>query len=507
MRSVRLSEAAPTFDKCLIVPILAYAYCFIVSPLLELEFFSKNVYTSQVQNQASQVQNQVFWPLVTGIALACFASRNRSRLTWPPHIIWLAAYLALAGVSILWAFKPEFSITRFATETMILISIILPAMVAARTADLTSGVFFCFTFGSILNAVFIFGGYSKLAVMGPGDVGYCGYLVGKNALGQFAALAILLSLYKIVQSGCERSLGLIVVVTGVYLIFAANSKAALGCVVLAAILAKLVLFVGKKTRVSPLIVLLPLPICYAVLSRIVGNLVNRISWYTFHNYDLSARTVIWDFVNSEIAKRTLLGWGYRSFWLVGPDSPPLVDGPGWVSLMPEAHNGYLDTILDTGHIGLLLFLVFIFSTLHAIGRVANRDPARAWLLLSIALFTILVNFLESGWMRGGEPLWLMFVLVAVDAGRYWQPFPPDLGAAGRALHRPAIAGRRPVLARACGADAGATARDFAVDSRWRGNAGSTAKRQPAAQPAWTHAGAGRGARLGHPDGPAGPLRR
>ena len=119
--------------------------------------------------------------------------------------------------------------------------------------------------------------------------------------------------------------------------------------------------------------------------------------------------------------------------------------------MPEAHNGYLDTILDTGHIGLVLFLVFIFTTLHAIGRVADRDPARAWLLLSIALCNILVNFLESGWMRGG-PLWLMFVLVVAEAGRYWQPFHRGRRAAGRLLERPAIEGWRLVLARAGGAD-------------------------------------------------------
>jgi exopolysaccharide production protein ExoQ len=422
MRSVRLSKAAPTFDKCLIAPILAYAYCFIVSPMLMFEF--------PVKDTESQVPNQVFWPLVTGIALGCFASRNRSRLTWPPHIIWLAAYLALAGASILWAFKPEFSITRFATQTMMLISIVLPAMVAGRTSDLMRGVFFCFVFGSVLNAVLIIGGYSTIVGAGTDDAGYPGYLAGKNALGQFAAFAILLSLYKIFHPGWQRALGLIVVVTGTYLIFAAHSKAALGCVVIAAILAKLVLFIGKKMRVSPLIVLLPVPICYAILSRTVGNLVDRISWHIFHNYDLSGRTVIWDFVNREIAKRPLLGWGYRSFWLVGPDSPPLSDDKGWVGVMPEAHNGYLDTILDTGHIGLVLFLVFIFTTLYAIGRGANRDPARAWLLLSIALFVILVNFLESGWMRGGEPLWLMFVLVAVESGRYRQPFPRDFGAPG-----------------------------------------------------------------------------
>ena len=33
MRSVRLSEATSVFDKYLIVPILAFAYCIIVGPL------------------------------------------------------------------------------------------------------------------------------------------------------------------------------------------------------------------------------------------------------------------------------------------------------------------------------------------------------------------------------------------------------------------------------------------------------------------------------------------
>jgi O-antigen ligase len=216
-------------------------------------------------------------------------------------------------------------------------------------------------------------------------------------------------------------------------------------------LATLVLFVHKRTRVSLAIVVLPLPICYAALSQIVGELINRISWYVYGNYNLSGRIYIWDFVNFEIAKRPLLGWGYRSIWLVGPDSPVLVDGVGWVRKMPSAHNGYLDTILDTGHIGLVVFVVFIFATLHAIGRVADRDPRRAWLLLSIALFIILVNFLESGWMRG-EELWLMFLVVVVEAGRYWQPFHRDLGAAGPVVRRRAIAGRRPILAIAGGVD-------------------------------------------------------
>jgi O-antigen ligase len=212
------------------------------------------------------------------------------------------------------------------------------------------------------------------------------------------------------------------------------------------------LIIAKAIRISPAIVLLPIPICYAVLSRLMGDIISRISWHIYGNYTLSGRTVIWDFVQYEIARRPLLGWGYQSFWLVGPDAPSIVEAPGWVKTMPSAHNGYLDTSLDTGHVGLYLLIAFIFATIHAIGRVADRDLARAWLLLSLALFVILVNFIESTWMHGQDMLWLIFAVVAAETGRHWRPVHPGGLVSEPILRGPVIAGRRPGLARAGGAN-------------------------------------------------------
>jgi len=90
--------------------------------------------------------------------------------------------------------------------------------------------------------------------------------------------------------------------------------------------------------------------------------------------------------------------------------------------MPHAHNGYLDTRLEMGYIGFALLVIFIFATLHAARRLVDRDPARAWLVLSLALYNILTNFLESTWLRGGDPLWVVFVCLVAEIGRYSQPF-------------------------------------------------------------------------------------
>src|SRR5262249_24896908 len=151
-------------------------------------------------------------------------------------------------------------------------------------------------------------------------IGYPGYFAFKGELGEFAAFAFLLSLYEGLHPGWRRALGPIMVGISCDLILVSQSKGSLGCAIIAAIQATLLLFIGKKMRVSPPILLLPLLIFYVVLSYLVGNLINRISWHIYGNYTLSGRTLIWDFVNFEIAKKPLLGWGYRSFWLVGPDS-------------------------------------------------------------------------------------------------------------------------------------------------------------------------------------------
>jgi exopolysaccharide production protein ExoQ len=135
-----------------------------------------------------------------------------------------------------------------------------------------------------------------------------------------------------------------------------------------------------------------------------------------------------------------LGWGYQSFWLVGSDGPSILEGPGWVKFMPNAHNGYLDTMLETGLFGFAFLAIFIMTTLHAIGRLADRDPPRAWLMLSLAIFIIFHNLLESTWMRGDDLLWVVFVVVAAEIGRCWRLYQPTRATHGLRPSRPASPG-------------------------------------------------------------------
>jgi O-antigen ligase len=304
---------------------------------------------------------------------------------------------------------------------MIVTSIVLPVM-ADRTADLMRGVFLCFAFASLLNVFFVLG-QNPIILSNGDELGYPGYFSFKGILGECAAITLLLSLHEMFYPGLRRTLGIIVAVIAVWLLFVSHSKASLGFAIVALLLAQVTLIAGKRMHVSLAAVPLVIAFCYEVLSRIPNlNIVNRISWHLYNNYTFSGRSYIWNFVNGEIGRRPLLGWGYQSFWLAGPDAPSVANQSGWISLMPSAHNGYLDTHLDTGYIGFLIFIAFLGLTLHAAGRVRDRDPARAWLVLSLALFVILTNTLESGWMHGQDILWLIFVITAAEIGRFWHPF-------------------------------------------------------------------------------------
>jgi exopolysaccharide production protein ExoQ len=435
-------------DRCTIVPISACVFALIVSPLLI--FVTPNEHTVQSLLTEHRPENKIFWPALAAISVV-LAVQNRSRLKSAPHIACLFVYLAFAGASVLWAFSPEISFIRFIQQVTIITSIVLPAMVAARTTDMIRSLFLVFAFASLLNIVFVLGGSQNVAEYGSTgqvEIGQPGYFTGKNYLGECATLTILLSLHEMVYPGLRRALGIIVVVIATVLVFLSDSKTALGLAMIAPLLAGLVLIIRKKIRISPAMILLSIPFCYTVLSSVSNFNMNRLSYMLYGDSTFTGRTIIWDFVQFEIARRPLLGWGYQSFWLV-PGSPGIFEAPGWVKMMPNAHNGFYDTTLEVGYIGYALLVIFIIATLHAIGRVADRDPARAWLALSLALYIIMWNYFESLWMRGFEFLWVVFLIVAAEIARYWDfPLtkaasgsrPPRLGSLGplRGARRPSL---------------------------------------------------------------------
>lgn len=401
------------------LPTLACVFALVLSPIL-ISFSYTDPHALDVRPE-----NRIFWPsmAVITLVLSLIHSTRLSKPSWPPQIICLLAYLGFAGISVIWAFSPQSTFVRFVQQSMIVMSIVIPARLA-RKADLMRGLFLCFALSLVLNGYYVLNGSVTMAQYGSMlvDIGYEGYFVGKNYLGECAAIALLLSLYEASHPGWRRVLGIVFVGLSVTLLLLSNSKTAFGLTLVCPVLARCTLAIRRVTRTSPAVIIMAIPLVYYIVSSVSHINMDRMAYILYHDSTLTGRTIIWAFVQYEIAHRPFVGWGYQSFWFV-PNSPALVEAPGWVKMMPNAHNGYYDTMLELGYVGLALLLAFIFATLHAVGRIADREPARARLVLSLVLFVTCYNYFESLWMRGFEFLWVVFLIAAAEAGRYWQPLP------------------------------------------------------------------------------------
>ena len=158
----RAGSSSRKFDKLvIIISIIVCAYVEIIFPLVLYAEArpaagpggSWTKAQAEILN-APNLAHRIVWPILAAVSII-LAVRNRSRITLPPHLICLFAYLAFAGASILWAFKPEYSSTRFFQQATMIISIVLPALLAARTVDMMRGLFLCYFLALIVNLFFV----------------------------------------------------------------------------------------------------------------------------------------------------------------------------------------------------------------------------------------------------------------------------------------------------------------------------------------------------------------
>ena len=179
-----------------------------------------------------------------------------------------------------------------------------------------------------------------------------------------------------------------------------------GCFVIAA--------AHSKTSSAPriLTVLIPIGIClYLLLEFGFGiDIIAVVSKAVGRNPDLTGRIHIWRVVLSTNTN-PFVGTGYESFWL-GPRLRWVWERAGGVN---EAHNGYLETYLNLGLIGLLLLAGFLIASYRTICMRFRASPSFG--SLGLALWTVLLfyNVTESAFR--GQLLTLVFLLQVIVVPR------------------------------------------------------------------------------------------
>jgi exopolysaccharide production protein ExoQ len=385
-----------------------------------------------------RVENILFWPILAVLVLT-LVLQNRaqvdSRFLRSVPIVSLIAYLVFAAASVTWALSPDYAFSRLVVQVLALIVVVVPYALPARGKYAIPGVYLCYVIALAVSAVYVL-------TTPPSPIGHPGYFTHKQELGLLAAIGIILSSYEVLQRGWRRLVALVTIGLAFWLVFESESKSALAFALVALVTSWLMLMVCKRTRLTPAFIVAAV----VVASMLVSNPVERLGYRLYGDATLTGRTGIWGFIDYQISHKPWLGWGFHSYYFV-PNSPQN-EAPGYIREMPSSHSGYMELKLETGRIGYWIFLVFIYSSLHLIERVRRIDPVRAWFYLSLELFAVLSNLLDSSWLILTN-FWLLYLIVVAESVRFsWLSAaraPAPVGAV-----EPARVGRRGRLPRLAG---------------------------------------------------------
>ena len=136
---------------------------------------------------------------------------------------------------------------------------------------------------------------------------------------------------------------------------------------------------------------------------------------------LTGRTGIWDNIFRSINERPILGYGYGVYWVdeFGPSY--------YVRLVlewgvPSAHNGWLETWLSVGIVGVLLFgLLYIWTLMLAIMRLKRGGTETYWVII-ITLVFLIFSLSESSVLQQNDLSWVIFVTTSAKLFAFERPY-------------------------------------------------------------------------------------
>jgi hypothetical protein len=152
---------------------------------------------------------------------------------------------------------------------------------------------------------------------------------------------------------------------------------------------------------------------YAVFFQSSGAVLHALGKST----SLTGRTETWPIILA-IPDNRLVGTGYESFWM-GPRILKLwADFPKFH--IEEAHNGYIEMLINLGWIGVGLLGLMIATGYRNLARLYRRNPEAGGVRIAWFLATILTGLTEAAFRMMSLP-WIFFLLataaVSVEAAR------------------------------------------------------------------------------------------
>ena len=145
------------------------------------------------------------------------------------------------------------------------------------------------------------------------------------------------------------------------------------------------------------------------VAELVFGISGRFSEALGRGSELSGRTLLWTrLLNMDT--NPILGTGFESFWL--GERPERLKGLFYF-IPNEAHNGYLETYLTLGVIGVFLLVGLFIATFWKTRLELFQNFEWGRYRLGFLVAVILYNWTEAAF-KTVNPIWFVFYLIAID---------------------------------------------------------------------------------------------
>ena len=323
------------------------------------------------------------------------------------------------GLSMLWSIDQGVTMRR---AVALLVTTIFGLVLAARYDwnGLVQRLAYVFAFLAVFTVIYTFIDPAR-AIMSEIHVGaWRGGWVEKNYLGGQMTRGLMIMMCAFAMRPDRGWLWVPMGLLCFFLVIMSTSKTAL----LASIAAIGLFIVLRLFRRFPV---LRIPVTYffiagvalfTVLTLVIPEVLLQLIG---KDITLTGRTDIWTALTDSIAQKPWMGYGYGVYWL-----DPL--GPSYYVRLqlqwgiPSAHNGWMETWLSVGVVGVLLFAVlFTWTAILALNRIRRGGSETYFAVLAIAVFLVF-SLSESSILQQNDLSWVIFVAVSAKLFAFEKPY-------------------------------------------------------------------------------------
>lgn len=403
---------------------------------------------AQVYDEGNPIERMTYFVLML-YAFAVLVSRRVSLGTFVRTNVWLCVFFGYWALSILWADAPVVALKRWIKD-LGNIAMVLVVLTESDPIASSKAVFVrCAAVLAPMSVLFIrfYSDLGRTYHVASGEMMYTGVTTHKNSLGMLVLVTGIFLLWDTVSRMRERteSIGVFgwafdgsLLAMAAILLVQSGSATALVCGAIGAACLLLLKVRWLRRRIRGVLLVL---LCLIVLGWAVDSTFD-VSGFIIQDVlgrdrTLTTRTDVWPMLIA-LNENPIIGTGFNSFW-AGQRLDVIY---GQLAIF-QAHNGYLETYLNGGYLGVVLLGFVLLAAIHAVNRDVVEDEPFADIRFALLWVMVIGNLTEASFNKMSI-LWFAFLLGIVryvpvrsaDAVPLWQPEAQDRGPLEQGLRQP-----------------------------------------------------------------------